>query len=89
MYKYFCIVGADALIRPKFGSMWASTPTIENYTSKLFVRQPLNFLKNYFAAFVITAKSALFSEAPPIRPPSMSAFAKRPAQLAAFIEPPY
>ncbi len=41
------------------------------------------------AALTIVAKSAGFSEAPPIRPPSTSGWARSSAAFFAFIEPPY
>ncbi len=47
------------------------------------------FLSLYFAASTMTAKSAGFNAAPPIRPPSTSGWASSPAAFLAFIEPPY
>ena len=33
--------------------------------------------------------NSAFRDAPPMRPPSMSGFERRPAALAPFMEPPY
>ena len=52
--------------------------------------EPSPFSLSYWlAASTMVAKSALFREAPPIRPPSTSGWASSSAAFLAFIEPPY
>ena len=72
-------VGAGNAVGLAGGSQAEAVHDQENGRFFAHVRQPSRMM---------AAKSPSLREAPPIRPPSMSGWARRPAQFFAFIDPP-